>query len=83
MKQTLHNKAFLDRLSHLFHQEGFRHFTIGELAARLHCSRRRLYAVAESKEASRAECDRLSKCPGHQGETSMLTLMAPIRLLAA
>ena len=34
----------------IFLTEGFRRVTIGELAARLHCSRRTLYALAPSKE---------------------------------
>lgn len=51
MKQALNDETFMDQLIQLFRQEGFRHFTIGDMAARLHCSRRRLYAVAESKEA--------------------------------
>lgn len=31
-------------------REGFRHLTIGDLAGRLHCSRRTLYSLAPSKE---------------------------------
>lgn len=40
----------LDHLVDLFLAEGFRGFGIGELAARLRCSRTTLYAVAPSKE---------------------------------
>lgn len=40
----------LDRLRELFLREGFAHFTLHDLAARLHCSKSTLYALAESKE---------------------------------
>ncbi|MEY8040417.1 TetR/AcrR family transcriptional regulator [Saccharopolyspora cebuensis] len=40
----------LDRLRDLFLAEGFAHFTLGELAARLHCSKSTLYTLAASKE---------------------------------
>ncbi len=40
----------LDRLRELFLQEGFAHFTLNDLAARLHCSKSTLYTLAESKE---------------------------------
>ena len=40
----------LERLEDIFLQEGFRRVRIGELAARLHCSRRTLYTLAPSKE---------------------------------
>jgi len=37
-------------LEHVFLREGFRRVTVGELASRLHCSRRTLYDLASSKE---------------------------------
>ncbi|WP_405904100.1 TetR/AcrR family transcriptional regulator [Streptomyces sp. NBC_00656] len=40
----------LDDLEALFLASGFRHLTIGEMAAQLRCSRRTLYGIAESKE---------------------------------
>ena len=40
----------LDRLRDLFLAEGFAHFTLDELAARLHCSKSTLYTLADSKE---------------------------------
>jgi AcrR family transcriptional regulator len=40
----------LDGLEEIFLQEGFRRVGVGELAARLHCSRRTLYQLAPSKE---------------------------------
>lgn len=40
----------LDRLCDLFLAEGFAHFTLNDLAARLHCSKSTLYTLADSKE---------------------------------
>lgn len=40
----------LDRLCDLFLAEGFAHVTLGDLAARLHCSKSTLYTLADSKE---------------------------------
>ncbi|MBB5153772.1 TetR/AcrR family transcriptional regulator [Saccharopolyspora phatthalungensis] len=40
----------LDRLCDLFLAEGFAHFTLDDLAARLHCSKSTLYTLAGSKE---------------------------------
>ncbi|MGW5649645.1 TetR/AcrR family transcriptional regulator [Saccharopolyspora sp. NPDC003752] len=40
----------LDRLRDLFLAEGFSHFTLDDLAARLHCSKSTLYTLASSKE---------------------------------
>lgn len=40
----------LDRLRDLFLAEGFAHFTLEDLAARLHCSKSTLYTLADSKE---------------------------------
>lgn len=37
-------------LEALITKEGFAHFTLDDLAARLHCSKRTLYGLAESKE---------------------------------
>ena len=38
-------EELLDRLVELFLAEGFRHLTLGDLAARLHCSKSTLYAL--------------------------------------
>jgi AcrR family transcriptional regulator len=43
-------EKILDRLEGIFLDEGFRRVTVAELAARLHCSRATLYALAPSKE---------------------------------
>lgn len=42
--------ALLDRLRDLFLAEGFAHFTLDDLAGRLHCSKSTLYTLAGSKE---------------------------------
>lgn len=43
-------EALVQELTALFLAEGFRSFGVGDLAARLRCSRTTLYAVAPSKE---------------------------------
>lgn len=43
-------ERMLDALEEIFLEDGFRRVTIGELAARLRCSRTRLYALAPTKE---------------------------------
>jgi AcrR family transcriptional regulator len=43
-------EQLLEALEEIFLQEGFRRVAVGELAARLHCSRATLYALAPSKE---------------------------------
>jgi AcrR family transcriptional regulator len=47
---TARQSDLLNRLEALFLAEGFAHFTLDELAARLHCSKSTLYALAPSKE---------------------------------
>lgn len=42
--------ALLDELGALFLAEGFRHFTLDEIARRLSCSKSTLYSLADSKE---------------------------------
>lgn len=43
-------RELLDELETIFVAEGFAHFTVGDLAARLRCSRRTLYELAPSKD---------------------------------
>ncbi|RDI45372.1 TetR/AcrR family transcriptional regulator [Nocardia mexicana] len=43
-------REILDDLDDLFHAEGFSQFKVGELAERVHCSRRTLYELAPTKE---------------------------------
>lgn len=50
MKKRLSNDEFLDALTELLLAEGISGLTVGEIAARMHCSRRRLYDVAQTKE---------------------------------
>lgn len=45
------DERLLDRLEDLYLREGFRGVGVGELAARLRCSRRTLYELAPSKES--------------------------------
>jgi AcrR family transcriptional regulator len=47
---TTRRAEMLDQLCALFLDEGFAHFTLEALAARLHCSKSTLYTVAGSKE---------------------------------
>ncbi len=51
-RATVHARRadLLDRLCGLFLAEGFAHFTLDDLAARLRCSKSTLYTLAESKE---------------------------------
>lgn len=51
MKQILSDNEFLDELTNLFLREGIAGLTVGDIAARLRCSRRRLYGIAPTKEA--------------------------------
>lgn len=43
-------EELLDHLVELFLAEGFRHLTLGRMAATLHCSKSTLYALGHSKE---------------------------------
>src|SRR5882757_6514547 len=47
---TSRQAQILDELVDLILAEGFRQFTLGDLAARLHCSKTTLYALGGSKE---------------------------------
>lgn len=50
MRPTLAEDEFLEALTNLFRVEGVSRLTVGEIAARLRCSRRRLYEIAQTKE---------------------------------
>lgn len=50
MKKFLDDEAFHAELTNLFLSEGMRALTVGSIAARLRCSRRRLYELAQTKE---------------------------------
>jgi AcrR family transcriptional regulator len=43
-------RAILDQLDGIFFEEGFSQFTVGDIAARVRCSRRTLYELAPSKD---------------------------------
>lgn len=45
------DEEFLSRLETYFLKHGYLNITVGDLAAQLQCSRRRLYSYADSKEA--------------------------------
>lgn len=47
---TTRSELLLDELVALFLAEGFRSFTLADLAERLHCSKSTLYALGHSKE---------------------------------
>lgn len=47
---TERRELLLDRLVTLFLAEGFRHFTLAQIASELHCSKTTLYALGHSKE---------------------------------
>jgi AcrR family transcriptional regulator len=47
---TSRQRALLAELEQLFLAEGFIHFTLDDLAAKMHCSKSTLYALAPSKE---------------------------------
>lgn len=50
MRKTLTNDEFFDALTNLLLSEGIKSLTVGEIASRMHCSRRRLYDIAQTKE---------------------------------
>ncbi|WP_028601352.1 hypothetical protein [Ottowia thiooxydans] len=50
MRKALTDEEFFDGLIQLFLAEGVRNLTVGEMASRLRCSRRRLYDIAQTKE---------------------------------
>ncbi len=50
MRKTLSDDSFLNELTGLFLAEGVNSLTIGDIASRLRCSRRRLYEIAKTKE---------------------------------
>lgn len=50
MKKKLTDDEFFDALTNLLLAEGIKGLTVGEIAARMHCSRRRLYDIAQTKE---------------------------------
>lgn len=81
---TPRQATLLDQLEEIFVQEGFRRVRIGELAARLHCSRRTLYALAPSKEALFLQVlDRLLQRIDHLGREAVAREPVPRQRVAA
>jgi AcrR family transcriptional regulator len=50
MARAKSEEEFLDSLTELLLAEGIEGLTVGEIASRVHCSRRRLYELAQTKE---------------------------------
>lgn len=50
MAKAVSDEEFLDGLTRLFLAEGINNLTVGEIAKRMRCSRRRLYDIAQTKE---------------------------------
>lgn len=50
MKRKLTEDEFFEALTNLLLAEGIKSLTVGEIASRLRCSRRRLYDIAKTKE---------------------------------
>lgn len=59
MRTTRSNEEFLAELADLIKREGVSSLGVGEIAARLRCSRRRLYEVADTKEGLLLEVARM------------------------
>lgn len=49
-RYTERHQELLDTLESIFLEEGFSHLTIGEMVARMRCSRRTIYSLAPSRE---------------------------------
>lgn len=50
MRKTLTDHEFFDALTNLLLAEGIKSLSVGEIASRMRCSRRRLYNIAQTKE---------------------------------
>ena len=50
MRKPLTDEEFFDALTNLLLAEGIKSLTVGEIASRMRCSRRRLYDIAQTKE---------------------------------
>lgn len=50
MRKTLTDDEFFDALTNLLLAEGIKNLTVGEIASRMRCSRRRIYDMAQTKE---------------------------------
>jgi AcrR family transcriptional regulator len=50
MRKTLTDDEFFDALTNLLLAEGIKCLSVGEIASRMRCSRRRLYNIAQMKE---------------------------------
>ena len=81
---TERQQEILQQLEAIFREEGFRKLTIGELAARLSCSRSTLYAIAPTKEELfLLAADRLLRQTGDRSERSAARQATPVDRLGA
>jgi AcrR family transcriptional regulator len=79
---TDRGRAILDALGDIFLDEGFMHLTIGDLAERLHCSRRTLYALAPNRsELVLIVLDRRLRRIGRKAGEYLRTIDDPMELL--
>ena len=73
-------EQLFDELVGLLLAEGFAHFTLDDLAARLHCSKRTLYALAASKEQLAVLAVRhFFRRATEQVEAAIATIRSPAR----
>ena len=77
---TTRQRQLVDDLVDLFLTEGFAHLTLDDLAARLGCSKRTLYALADSKEQLAVRAVRhFFKRATEQVETAIASTRSPAR----
>lgn len=77
-----HPESLLDRLAEVFLQDGFRSFTLAELAARMHCSKTTLYALGQSKEQVTVNVVRhFFRCATDEVEATTATAGTPVEQL--
>lgn len=77
-------REILDQIETIFVDEGFHHLTVSELAARLHCSRRTLYELAQSRdELALIVLDRRLRRTGRQARQQLLEVTDPADLFSA
>jgi AcrR family transcriptional regulator len=77
-------RDLLDQIEEIFVDEGFHHLTVTDLAARLHCSRRTLYELAQSRdELALIVLDRRLRRIGRHARQQLHDVNDPADLLSA
>ncbi len=77
-------REILDQIEEIVVDEGFHHLTVSELAARLRCSRRTLYELAESRdELVLVVLDRRLRRIGRQARRQLREADGPAELFSA